>query len=59
MTEKADEIPFDRSLNAGSNAMQAVSPIVRRLIASNGGPFTFTGTCTYVVGHGDVAVIDP
>ena len=60
MTDEEDAaIPFDRSLNAGSTAMQTLSPLVRRLIASNGGPYTFTGTCTYVVGHGEVTVIDP
>jgi glyoxylase-like metal-dependent hydrolase (beta-lactamase superfamily II) len=59
MSEEDAVIPFDRSLNAGSNTMQTVSPLVRRLIANNGGPYTFTGTCTYVVGHGAVSVIDP
>ena len=32
---------------------------VRRIVADNPGPMTFTGTCTYVVGHGEVAIIDP
>ncbi len=32
---------------------------MRRLVAPNGGPFTFTGTCSYVVGHGKVVIIDP
>lgn len=59
MTNASDDIPFDRSLNAGTGTMQTVSPLVRRIIAGNGGPFTFTGTCTYVVGHGEVTVIDP
>ena len=36
-----------------------MSPLVRRVIANNGGPFTFTGTCSYVVGRGEVAIIDP
>ena len=39
--------------------LQQVSPLVRRLVAPNGGPFTFTGTCSYVVGHGKVVIIDP
>ncbi|PXW66840.1 MBL fold metallo-hydrolase [Methylobacterium sp. B4] len=39
--------------------MEAVSPLVRRRICPNGGPFTASGTCSYVVGHGRVAVIDP
>ncbi len=59
MANASDEIPFDRSLDAGADAMQRLTPLVRRLIAGNAGPFTFTGTCTYVVGQGEVAVIDP
>ncbi len=34
-------------------------PQVRRVLAPNPSPFTYTGTQTYVVGHGDVAIIDP
>jgi glyoxylase-like metal-dependent hydrolase (beta-lactamase superfamily II) len=39
--------------------VEQVAPGVRRLLAGNPSPFTFTGTQTYVVGTGDVAVIDP
>lgn len=59
MADESDDIPFDRTIGPGSGRLQAVSPLVRRLIATNGGPFTFTGTCTYVVGHGAVTLIDP
>lgn len=34
-------------------------PLVRRLLAPNPSPFTFTGTQSYIVGSGEVAVIDP
>ena len=34
-------------------------PGVRRLLAGNPSPFTYTGTQTYIVGAGEVAVIDP
>ena len=34
-------------------------PLVRRLTANNPGPFTYHGTCTYLVGRGEIAVIDP
>jgi len=36
-----------------------VAPNVRRIVANNPGPFTFKGTNTYLIGRGDVAVIDP
>jgi glyoxylase-like metal-dependent hydrolase (beta-lactamase superfamily II) len=36
-----------------------VSPTVRRVIAENPSKFTYLGTGTYIVGHGDVVVIDP
>jgi glyoxylase-like metal-dependent hydrolase (beta-lactamase superfamily II) len=36
-----------------------VSPLVRRVTAPNAGPFTYTGTCSYIVGNGDVAIVDP
>lgn len=36
-----------------------LSPLVRRLIATNVSPFTFNGTCAYILGRGSVAVVDP
>ena len=36
-----------------------IAPGVRRLTAPNPGPFTATGTNTYLIGSGRVAVIDP
>jgi glyoxylase-like metal-dependent hydrolase (beta-lactamase superfamily II) len=39
---------------------EPVAPLVRRVLARNPSPFTYTGTQTYIVGDGsDVAVIDP
>ena len=46
-----DAAPYGRA--------EEVAPGVRRLLASNPSPFTFTGTQTYVIGAGEVAVIDP
>ena len=36
-----------------------VAPGVRRVTAPNPGPLTFTGTNSYIVGSGRVAIIDP
>ena len=55
----SDDIPFVREFNAPCEVIQELSPLIRRIVADNPGPYTYTGTCTYIVGHGKVAVIDP
>ncbi|WP_017667154.1 MBL fold metallo-hydrolase [Sandarakinorhabdus sp. AAP62] len=45
--------------SAAYGHLQPRSLLVRRLLAKNPSPFTFTGTGTFVVGQGTVAVIDP
>jgi glyoxylase-like metal-dependent hydrolase (beta-lactamase superfamily II) len=55
----AAKIPFVREMDFSYGEPQQVSPLVRRLVASNPGPFTYKGTGVYIIGHGDVAVIDP
>ena len=39
--------------------VMTLEPLVRRVLAPNPSAFTYTGTQTYIVGHGTVAVIDP
>ena len=36
-----------------------MSPLVKRVIANNPGPFTYTGTGVYIIGNKEVAIIDP
>ena len=52
-------IPFVRDLEFKYGAVAQVSPLVRRVVAENPGPFTYLGTGVYIIGKGDVAVIDP
>lgn len=56
-------IPFVRDFAFDYGRPDAASPLIRRVIARNPGPFTFTGTGTYIVGPhtpgAEVAVIDP
>ncbi len=39
--------------------MERLEPDLRRIVAPNPSPMTFRGTCTYVLGTGAVAVVDP
>lgn len=55
----ADDIPFNRDFDIVHGRPDAVSPLVRRVVAANPSHFTFKGTCSYIVGAGEVAVIDP
>lgn len=52
-------IPFVREIEFEYGRCDQVSPLIRRVIADNPGPFTYTGTGAYIVGRGTVAVIDP
>jgi glyoxylase-like metal-dependent hydrolase (beta-lactamase superfamily II) len=54
-----DDIPFDRRFDLPPGKVEDVRPGVRRLLANNSGPLTFTGTVSYIVGRGRVAIIDP
>jgi glyoxylase-like metal-dependent hydrolase (beta-lactamase superfamily II) len=50
---------FDRSLDVSYRTVDEAVPGVRRIVAENPGPFTFKGSATFIVGKGEVAVIDP
>jgi glyoxylase-like metal-dependent hydrolase (beta-lactamase superfamily II) len=52
-------IPFVRDLTIDYGRCDQVSPLIRRVVARNPSKFTYLGTGTYLVGRGEVAVIDP
>jgi len=52
-------IPFVRDITFDYGLPDQVSPLIRRVVANNPSPFSYLGTGTYIVGHGEVAVIDP
>jgi len=56
-------IPFVREFAFEYGRLDQPTPLVGRVVANNPGPFTFTGTGTYIVGRAEpgatVAVIDP
>jgi glyoxylase-like metal-dependent hydrolase (beta-lactamase superfamily II) len=53
------QIPYRRELEFDYGSVSQIAPGIRRVIANNPGPFTFHGTGTYILGTGNVAVIDP
>lgn len=52
-------LQFNRELDFTYGHVSVLTPTIRRVIANNAGPFTFKGTGTYIIGRGEVAVIDP
>ncbi|MBL8568821.1 MAG: MBL fold metallo-hydrolase [Phreatobacter sp.] len=55
----ADDIPFEREDAAVPGRPEQLSPLIRRVLCDNPGPFTFKGTVTYIIGTGRVAIVDP
>lgn len=55
----ATKIPFTYQFDFEYGELEQLTPLVRRIIAKNPSAFTFRGTGTYVIGKGNVAVIDP
>lgn len=54
-----EDIPFNRDFPLAPGVVDEVVPGVRRVLCNNPSPFTFTGTVSYIVGKGNVAIIDP
>ena len=53
------QIPYRRKMEFEYGSVAQLSPNIRRVLANNPSPFTFHGTGTYILGRGNVAVIDP
>ncbi len=53
------QIPFQFEDEVVYGRLEDVTPLIRRIMAPNPSLFTYRGTGTYVVGRGNVAVIDP
>jgi glyoxylase-like metal-dependent hydrolase (beta-lactamase superfamily II) len=57
--DESEPDPVPASREPPPRAVTRISPMVRRLVAPNASPFTFNGTCTYIVGEAKVAIVDP
>jgi glyoxylase-like metal-dependent hydrolase (beta-lactamase superfamily II) len=54
-----DELLLDTAFEVAAESCATLSPLVRRVVAANPSPFTFRGTCSYIIGRGQVAIVDP
>jgi glyoxylase-like metal-dependent hydrolase (beta-lactamase superfamily II) len=57
--ETPPDIPYDKNLELFPGRVDEPMPGVRRVLCNNPSPFTFKGTVSYIVGRGNVAIIDP
>jgi glyoxylase-like metal-dependent hydrolase (beta-lactamase superfamily II) len=52
-------LPFAKEFNFEYGIAGEAAPGVRRIVANNPSPFTFKGTNSYLIGTGEVALVDP
>jgi glyoxylase-like metal-dependent hydrolase (beta-lactamase superfamily II) len=57
-TDPASEPALDEAAPPSGVTVKVLA-LIRRRICPNGSPFTASGTCSYIIGTGAVAVIDP
>jgi glyoxylase-like metal-dependent hydrolase (beta-lactamase superfamily II) len=50
---------FDRDFDVAPGEAVPLSPLVRRVVVNNPSPYTFKGTSSFIIGRGQVAIIDP
>lgn len=50
---------FDTDFDPRYGELVEVSPLLRRIVCNNPSKFSFHGSGTYVIGRGEVAVVDP
>ena len=53
------KIPFVHDLKPAYGVCQQISPLVRRVTCENPSAFTYTGTGSFIIGTGSVAILDP
>ena len=59
MADAPQSLVFDTKFKAAPDAPVSVLADVVRVTAGNSGPFTFTGTNSFIIGRDSVAVLDP
>ena len=52
-------LPFRQEMTFDYEVPRVLAPNIRRIVADNPSDLTYKGTNTYLIGEGEVAVIDP
>ncbi len=52
-------LPFSRETDVTPGVLTQVAPGLRRILADNPGSLTYKGTNSYIIGTGEVALVDP
>jgi glyoxylase-like metal-dependent hydrolase (beta-lactamase superfamily II) len=52
-------LPFSRETDIAPGVLQQIAPGLRRILADNPGQLTYKGTNSYIIGTGEVALVDP
>lgn len=55
----AADIPFEKTFDLVPGVAEEVMPGLRRILCNNPSPFTYKGTVSYIIGQGQVAIVDP
>jgi glyoxylase-like metal-dependent hydrolase (beta-lactamase superfamily II) len=59
MADTPPPLAVDSSFEPKTGTLVEVAPGLARLTAPNAGPYTFTGTNTFLIGEGKIGVLDP
>ena len=59
MSQRAEDLRFERNFAPLYGVAEALSPLITRVVCNNPGPFTFTGTASFIIGGKRLAIIDP
>jgi glyoxylase-like metal-dependent hydrolase (beta-lactamase superfamily II) len=59
MTQLDESLRFERNFAPPYGVAEAVSPLITRVMCCNPGPFTFTGTASFIIGRRSLIIIDP
>ena len=59
MADTSPPLPVDTNFTPETGHLVEILPGVGRVTAPNSGPYTFTGTNSFLIGHDQVAILDP